>query len=129
MIMPGINKSIPKKIQSVTLIIVLRKGRQRLRKTANASRSLTGLRGAAASWVMITAVTPEMTPAETVVATSFNKLRIPIVENTATFPGIPAGGQYLYQRKAPINRMLVIIIGTCAIRLSLRNFGKYSLYK
>src|SRR5688572_2870331 len=128
MTMPGmINKIIPKKIHSVTLINVLRKGRQRLRKTTNASFSLTGRRGAAVSCVMITAVTPEMTPAETVVATNFNKLKIPIAEYTATFSSVPPGGQYLYQRNAPIKRMLVIIIGTCAIRLSLRNFGKYSL--
>ena len=98
-----------------------------LRKTANASRSFTGRKGAAASWVMITAVTPEMMPAETVVATNFNKLRIPIAEYTATFPIIPAGSQYLYQRNAPTSRMLVMIMGTCAIKLSLRNFGKYSL--
>src|SRR5688572_22946487 len=128
MIRPGISsKSIPRKIHSVTLINVLRKGRQRLRNTAYASFSLTGRRGAAVNCVMITAVTPEMTPAEKVVAANFNKLRIPIVENTTTFSRVPPGGEYLYQTYAPIKSRLVIIIGTCAIRLSLRNFGKYSL--
>src|SRR5215208_8360306 len=98
MTMPGMtSKIIPKKIHSVTLINVLRKGRQRLRKTANASRSLTGRNGAAVNCVMIMAVTPEMMPVETMVATSFNKLRIPIAEKTDTFSIIPAGGQYSYQ--------------------------------
>ena len=68
-------------------------------------------------------------PDEIIVATNFNKLRRPIVENTATFWSVPTGGQYLYQRNAATSRMLAMIIGTWAIRLSLRNFGKYSLYK
>src|SRR6185436_16265638 len=112
---------IPRKNHNVTLIIVLRKGRQRLCKIANASRSLTGRKGAAASCVMITAVTPEITALATVVATNFNKPRIPRVEYTATFWGMLTGGQCLDQKYAPTTRRLVIIIGTCAIRLSLRN--------
>src|SRR5829696_1371649 len=128
MIMPGtISKISPRKIQSVTLIIVLRNGCQRLRKRTNASRSFTGRKGAAVSCVMMIAVTPEITAAETVVATNFSKLRTPIVEYTATRCSVPAGGEYLYQANALISRMLVMIIGTCAIRLSLKNFGKYSL--
>src|SRR5215211_7829170 len=124
--MPGmISRIMPRQIQSVTLISVLRKGRQRLRITANASRNFTGRKGAAVSWVMIIAVTPEITPAETVVATNFNRDRIAIAENTTTLWSIPTGGQCLYQKNALTSRMLVMIIGTCASRLSLRNLGKY----
>src|SRR3712207_5611165 len=119
MIMPGINSKKPRKIQSVTRTIVFRKGRQRLRKIATASRSLTGRKGAAASWVMITAVTPEMTPAEIVIATNFNKPSITSVDTAATFAAVPEGGQYLYHTNPDTIRMVVIIIGTCAIRLSL----------
>ncbi len=42
--------------------------------------------------------------------------------------GIPPRGKYLSRNKQHrISRRLVIITGTCAIKLSLRNFGKYSL--
>src|SRR6185295_5781442 len=116
--MPGmISRIIPKQTHNVTLISVLRKGRQRLRITANASRNLTGRKGAAVSCTMMIAVTPEITPAETVVVTNFNKLKIAIAEYTTTLWSSPTGGECLYQKYALTSRMLVMIIGTCAIKL------------
>src|ERR1044072_8037249 len=110
--MPGMTSRInPRKIHNVTLISVLTNGRHRLRNSTNASRSFTGRKGAAVSCVIIIAVTPEITAAEIVVATNFNKLKSASTEITAILLNKPTGGQYLYQRNAAISSRLVTIMG------------------
>ena len=127
--MPGMNQQDdPEKDPQRTLINVLKNGRQRLRKTDKrlaqlhrSQRRCCELRDDDRSHARDHAGGNR-------VATNFNRLRIPMRrEHHDLLKRVLPGGQYLYQRNALISRMLVIIIGTCAIKLSLRNFGKYSL--
>ncbi len=64
--MPGITKSMkPSIIRRAMRILVFRKGRQRFFKTAKAVPRRTGRSGAAANWVTMTAVMPEIEEAAT----------------------------------------------------------------
>src|SRR5687767_15397425 len=76
----------------------------------------------------MTAVTPEITAPATVNATNCKRPTSTDTQTITIFCVNPTRGITSVTTNTPIRKSVVMITGMCARKLSLTNFGKYSLY-